>query len=132
MKNNIKFIHCADVHLGANPFEIEERFEDMGKALNQVCEFALEEKVDFILIAGDFFHNKVLNPKTLEQAINNLEKLKKAKIPVFLTEGNHDMETYSHIYSWLQFLSARKYIYLLRPNKNKGEEILKRRKYIYN
>ncbi len=125
MKENIKFIHCADIHLGANPFEISERFEDMGKALEQVCNFALDEKVDFILIAGDFFHNKVLNPKTLEQAITLLEKLKNANIPVFLTEGNHDMETYSNVYSWLQFLSSRKYINLLRPNKKKNEKILK-------
>ena len=125
MKKKIKFIHCADIHLGANPFEIEERFEDMGKAFEQVCDFALEEKVDFILIAGDFFHNKVLNPKTLEQAIYSLEKIKKANIPVFLTEGNHDMETYSNVYSWLQFLSSRGYIYLLRPNKNKNENVLK-------
>lgn len=124
MENTIKFIHCADIHLGANPFEIEERFEDMGKAFEQVCKFAVEENVNFVLIAGDFFHNKVLNPKTLEQAINSLEKLKKANIPVFLTEGNHDMETYSNVYSWLQFLSARKYIYLLRPNKKKEQAIL--------
>ena len=34
------------------------------------------------------------------------------------------METYSNIYSWLQFLSARKYIYLLRPNKKKDEPLL--------
>lgn len=125
MKKNIKFIHCADIHLGANPFEIEERFEDMGKALEQVCDFAITEKVDFFIVAGDFFHNKVLTPKTLEQAIYSLEKLKSANIPVFLTEGNHDMETYSNIYSWLQFLSSKKYIYLLRPNKNKDENILK-------
>ena len=125
MENKIKFVHCADIHLGANPFEIEERFEDMGRALEQVCDFALMEKVDFVLIAGDFFHNKVLNPKTLEQAINILEKLKNANIPVFLTEGNHDMETYSNVYSWLQFLSARNFIKLLRPNKSKEQNILK-------
>lgn len=121
----IKFVHCADIHLGANPFEIEERFEDMGKAFKQVCEFAINEKVNFVLIAGDFFHNKVLNPKTLEQAVNILEKVKQADIPVFLTEGNHDMETYSNVYSWLQFLSSRGYIYLLRGNKRKDENVLK-------
>ena len=125
MKNNIKFIHCSDIHLGANPFEIDERFEDMGKAFMQVCDFALAENVDFVLIAGDFFHNKTLNPKTLEQAINALDKLKSDNIPVFLTEGNHDMETYSNVYSWLQFLSSREYIYLLRPNKNRNESLLK-------
>jgi len=125
MENKIKFIHCSDIHLGANPFEIEERFEDMGKAFEQVCEFAIKEEVNFVLIAGDFFHNKILNPKTLEQAIFSLEKLKNAEIPVFLTEGNHDMETYSNVYSWLQFLSARKYIHLLRQNKNKKENLLK-------
>ena len=125
MKKKIRFIHCADIHLGANPFEIEERFEDMGKAFKQVCDFAIDKKVDFVLIAGDFFHNKQLNPKTLEQAINSLEKLKEKNIPVFLTEGNHDRETYSNTYSWLQFLSAKKYIILLRPSRERGENLLK-------
>lgn len=125
MKEKIKFIHSADIHLGANPFEIEERFDDMGKALDQVCNFAVDNQVDFVIIAGDFFHNKALNAKTLEQAINSLEKLKNANIPVFLTEGNHDMETYSNVYSWLQFLSSRNYIYLLRPNKIKTENLIK-------
>ena len=46
----VKFVHCADIHLGANPFEIEERFEDMGKAFSQVCKFAIKEKVDFVFI----------------------------------------------------------------------------------
>ena len=114
----VKFVHCADIHLGANPFEIEERFEDMGKAFSQVCKFAIKEKVDFVLIAGDFFHNKTVNPRTLEQALEELEKLKKANIPVFLTEGNHDMSSYTHVYSWLQFLSSRKDIILLKTVKN--------------
>ena len=28
MKKEIKFIHCSDIHLGANPFNIEKRFEE--------------------------------------------------------------------------------------------------------
>lgn len=126
MSDFIKFIHCSDVHLGANPFGIEERFEDMGNALKQVFEFAVKENVDFVLISGDFFHNKQLTPKVLEQAIDLLEILKQNKIPVFLTEGNHDMETYINTYGWLQFLSAKKYIKLLKPIKEESsEQILK-------
>ena len=124
MKNNIKFVHCSDIHLGANPFGIEERFEDMGNALKQVFQFAIDEKVDFVLIAGDFFHNKQLEPKTLEQAINLLEILKKENILVFLTEGNHDMPNYATTYGWLQFLSSKGYIHLLKPIKNEEKKYL--------
>lgn len=125
MKKEIKFIHCSDIHLGANPFNIEERFEDMGNALKQVFNFAIKEKVDFILIAGDFFHNKQLEPKTLEQAIDILDIVKKEDIPVFLTEGNHDMPNYSTTYGWLQFLSSKGYIYLLKPIKDHTQKYIR-------
>lgn len=125
MKKEIKFVHCSDIHLGANPFNIEERFEDMGNALKQVFTFAIKEKVDFILIAGDFFHNKQLEPKTLEQAIDILDMVKKENIPVFLTEGNHDMPNYSTTYGWLQFLSSKGYIYLLKPIKDHTQKYIR-------
>ncbi|HBY20155.1 MAG: hypothetical protein A2Y24_00745 [Clostridiales bacterium GWE2_32_10] len=112
----IKFIHCSDIHLGANPYGIEERFEDMGKAFLQVVRHAIDEKVDFVVIAGDFFHKKNLNAKTLEQAVDLLEPLKNAGIPVYVTEGNHDMATYTNVYSWLDFLSQKGYVYLLKPD----------------
>jgi len=128
IKNNIKFIHCSDIHLGANPYGIEERFEDMGRAFMQVVACAISERVEFILIVGDFFHQKNLNAKTLEQAVNLLEPLKNAGIPVYMTEGNHDMATYTNIYSWLDFLCQKEYIYLLKPDTDDdGSPILRKR-----
>ncbi|OGO82675.1 MAG: hypothetical protein A2Y18_00970 [Clostridiales bacterium GWD2_32_19] len=125
MGDSIRFIHCSDIHLGANPYGIEERFEDMGRAFMQVVACAISEKVDFVLIAGDFFHQKNLNAKTLEQAVNLLEPLKDAGIPVYMTEGNHDMATYTNIYSWLDFLCQKEYIYLLKPDTDEeGAQVL--------
>ncbi len=117
MSGRIKFIHCSDIHLGANPYGVDERFEDMGKAFMQVVDLAIIEKVDFVIIAGDFFHVKNLNAKTLEQAVDLLTPLKENSIPVYMTEGNHDMATYTNTYSWLDFLSKKEYIHLLKPTE---------------
>ena len=56
---NIKFIHTADIHLGKtyrnSPGETE-RYEDFFHCLSGIVDDALKEKVDFVLICGDLFH----------------------------------------------------------------------------
>ena len=36
--DKIRFLHCSDIHLGANPYCIKERFEDMGNVFEYVGE----------------------------------------------------------------------------------------------
>ena len=47
MKDKIRFIHCADVHLGANPYGIKERFNDMGNVFKEVIDFDERKDEDF-------------------------------------------------------------------------------------
>lgn len=75
----VKFIHCADLHLDS-PFKSrsylsQSIFEDMQKAhmkVSKIVDLALNEEVDFMIIAGDLFdsHNRTLRAEVfLKRAI---------------------------------------------------------------
>ena len=51
---NFSFVHCADLHLGCQQFNLDERWEDFDK-LSQIVDYAIEHQADYLLIAGDLF-----------------------------------------------------------------------------
>jgi len=117
----MKFIHCSDIHLGKTLEGNRERYRDYFDAFSRVIDLALEEKVDFMIIAGDLFHRGNIAPSTLADTIEILEPLKKEGIPIIAIEGNHDLYHRRNNESWLHFLSRRGYLRLLRPTKNAKE-----------
>lgn len=119
----VKFIHVSDVHLGHQQFNLEHRFLDFGQAFRQVIDKALEEKVDFIIIGGDFFHKRAIDAETLRQAMELLEPLRQAEIPVIAIEGNHDKAFYQEKSSWLNLLNSLGYLRLLKPQFHEGKPV---------
>ncbi len=84
----VKFAHIADVHLGGwkqEPMN-ELNFDSFKNALN-IC---IENKVDFILFAGDLFDSPYPSIETLKETFGEFKKLKEAKIPCFIIAGSHD------------------------------------------
>ena len=121
---SISFIHCADIHLGHLQFNEPQRLLDFAGAFRRVADYALDNRVDFVLLSGDFFHKRAINAFTLEQAIQLLSPLKEAGIPVAAIEGNHDKAFYQDRNSWLSFLSNRGYIHLLGPRFAEGRLVM--------
>ncbi len=117
---NIKFIHTADIHLGKtyrnSPGEAA-RYEDFFHCLSGIAEDALKEKVDFVLICGDLFHEGQILPRTFAKTIEVLQPLKNAGIPCIAIEGNHDWIHRRNNISWMEALSEMGYIRLLRPGR---------------
>ncbi len=111
----LRFIHCADVHLGYDQYSSNERFLDYARAFASVAKFALDKEVDFVVIAGDLFNKRAINAATLQQACAVLRKLKDAGIPVIAIEGNHDLAYYYDKMSWLRYLVSEGLIVLLDP-----------------
>ena len=60
----MKFIHIADVHLGAQPDAgpayTEKRPEELWAAFEHVVGVCRTERTDLLLIAGDLFHRQPL------------------------------------------------------------------------
>lgn len=87
----MKFIHMADVHLGATPDKGESwsnaRAREIWDTFRRAIAFAGEEKADLLLISGDLFHRQPLVKELKE--VNYLF----SSIPdteIVLTAGNHD------------------------------------------
>jgi exonuclease SbcD len=111
-----RFLHIADIHLGFDRYESRERTKDFYFALSDVLSrYAVAERVDFVLIAGDLFEHRTLQPAVLNQAQLCLQLLKDANIPVFAIEGNHDSCPYGTTTSWLKYLSQWGLLNLLEP-----------------
>lgn len=111
-----KFLHIADIHLGIRRYRSEERAQDFFYAWKDCIEkYALAEHVSFVLIAGDFFDARKVEPRAMNQAMYCLINLRQAGIPVVVVEGNHDSHEVGSTTSWLRSLSRWGYIKLLEP-----------------
>ncbi|GAB4531101.1 MAG: DNA repair exonuclease [Anaerolineae bacterium] len=115
-----KFLHLSDVHLGYQQYNHKERFNDFGRAFLHIIDQAIAERVDFVVLGGDLFQKRAIDPPTLLQAVEGLSRLKEAGIPVAAVEGNHEHAHYRDVFSWMDFLAERGYLALLNPTFREG------------
>lgn len=96
----MKFIHTADIHLDS-PLKGLEQYEGAPvdeirgatrRALERMVELAMEENVDFVLIAGDLYDGDWRDHNTGLFMVKQMSRLREAGIPVFTIRGNHDAE----------------------------------------
>ncbi|MHB8160268.1 MAG: metallophosphoesterase family protein [Thermoleophilia bacterium] len=93
-----KFIHTADIHLdsplkGLEAHEgapIEEIRGAARLAFDNLIDLAIDEEVDFILIAGDLYDGDWKDYNTGLFFVARMGRLAKAGIRVFIISGNHD------------------------------------------
>ncbi|HEX8852839.1 MAG TPA: DNA repair exonuclease, partial [Pyrinomonadaceae bacterium] len=112
----IKFLHLSDVHLGCRRYNLEERTKDFFRSwYDVIVNHAVPNSVDFVLVAGDFFDRRNIDPQTLNHALAGLQRLRDEGIPVVAIEGNHDRRDAVSEYSWMRSLSRAGYIVLLEP-----------------
>jgi DNA repair exonuclease SbcCD nuclease subunit len=100
----MKFIHIADVHLGAVPDSNMPwgvlREKEIWNSFQNIITVCNQEKADLLLIAGDFFHRQPL-VRELKEANYYFSKLETAK--VVLMAGNHDhigARSYYQDFTW--------------------------------
>lgn len=87
----MRFIHMADVHLGAKPdrkyWWSKEREKEIYTSFYEVLAKAKSEKVDLVIISGDLFQN----PPTYEQLLEiNTQFAKLSPIKIVYIAGNRD------------------------------------------
>ena len=112
----MKFLHIADVHLGCTRYQLAESPRDFFDAWVDVLRrYAIGEKVDFVIMCGDFFHKRSVPPETMNYAVEGLTMMREAGIPVISIEGNHDQKHSDNEFSWLRSLSTWGLVKLLEP-----------------
>jgi DNA repair protein SbcD/Mre11 len=115
-----KFIHAADVHLdsplrGLSKYEsapVESLRNACRRAFENLINLAIEEKVAFVLLAGDLYDGEWKDYSTGIFLSRQMGRLGKNGIPVFAVAGNHDaanrMTRALDVPSNMKILSARK------------------------
>lgn len=87
----MKFIHIADVHLGAVPDSdrpwAKERQKEIWESFANIIDVCNKERADLFLIAGDLFHKQPLI-RELKEVDYYFSKLETAR--VVMMAGNHD------------------------------------------
>ena len=93
-----RFLHAADVHLDS-PLVGLDRYESAPveaargatrRALENLVRVAIDEDVAFVLLAGDLYDGDWKDYRTGLFFVDQMTKLREAKIPVFIVAGNHD------------------------------------------
>ena len=51
----MKFSHISDTHLGLVQYGLGEREQDIYDSFNQAIDISINDKVDFVIFAGDVF-----------------------------------------------------------------------------
>lgn len=100
----MRFIHIADVHLGAQPdagsLYSRERAQEIWDTFEKVVRVCENEKTDLLLIAGDLFHRQPL-VRELKEVDYLFSQLTHTK--VVLIAGNHDYirkDSYYRSFEW--------------------------------
>jgi len=95
---SLKFIHAADLHidspmkgLRSSDHEIAEKVQRATRdAFENLVDFALENEVAFVVIAGDIFDGAWDDRNTGLWTIRQFQRLEKQSVLVFAVLGNHD------------------------------------------
>ncbi len=85
------FVHAADLHLGYSQYGLEVRRQDFDNAFTEIVDKTIALKPDFMIIAGDLFHQARPSNVTLENTIKSFKRLRDAGIPVLTVDGSHDL-----------------------------------------
>jgi len=106
-KNEFRFIHCADLHLGFKQYNEDIREKDSYDAFVGILDYAVANSIKFILIAGDIFHSRDISPETLSITEKILNEAHNQGIMFLAIEGNHDSQHIIGKMSWLQYLQVK-------------------------
>ena len=98
---SFRFVHTGDIHLdsplkglaGQQGAAAERIRTATRTAFENLISQAIEDEVDFVVIAGDLYDGDWRDYQTGLFFVKQMGRLAQANIPVFLLHGNHDAES---------------------------------------
>lgn len=85
----MKFMHTSDWHIGKRIHGVS-LINEQRQMLEQIVELAIEQAVDFVIVAGDLFDRSVAPTEAVELVGEVLTQLARANIVTLIISGNHD------------------------------------------
>ena len=94
----IRFLHTADLHLdspfkgmaAAGPDQLARLQQSTFAAFDTFIDYAVKEQPDFIVVVGDLYDGEDRSLRAQIRFQQGMQQLQKARIPVYLSYGNHD------------------------------------------
>lgn len=121
MDSSIRFLHTADLHIG-RPFtgicELDSLWRERivnatRSAFDTLCDYAIKNKVDFVLVSGDVFDTVSAEYSSYALFFDGLKRLSHEGIHTYICAGNHD--PYS---SWKpSFFSESAFIHIMETKQ---------------
>ncbi len=94
----MRIVHFADVHIGVENYGrpdpetgLSTRLVDFLAALDEVVDYAIDERADLALFCGDAYKSRDPTQTHQREFAKRVARLSSAGVPVFLLLGNHDM-----------------------------------------
>ncbi|NQW23421.1 MAG: exonuclease SbcCD subunit D [SAR202 cluster bacterium] len=94
----MRVLHFSDLHIGVENYGridpetgLSTRLGDFLDSLDQVVEFALNQGVDLVLLAGDVYKGRDPSQTHQREFAKRLNRLSRSGIPTFILVGNHDL-----------------------------------------
>lgn len=101
----VRFIHTGDLHLGlqfkSTKFDSNRRRFELWHTFERIINKAIDEKVDFLFIAGDLFEESYFTLKDIRRVHNILSKVE--NVEVLISAGNHDTLNKNSLYHSVQW-----------------------------
>ena len=104
----IKFIHTGDLHLGLQFKNVgfhrekaENRRLELWDTFERIVDKGIEDKVDFLFIAGDLFEEEYFTLGDMKRVRDNLAKA--WNINIIITAGNHDTLRENSLYNRVEW-----------------------------
>ncbi|MBM4415725.1 MAG: DNA repair exonuclease [Chloroflexi bacterium] len=113
----LRLLHTSDVHLGQYDYHAGRdntdnlRREHHHATFRALIDVGLRERVDFMVIAGDFFDNARVHEATLRFAAEQIARL---GAPVIIVPGNHDHVGAGSVYDRLDLTTLAPNLVLMR------------------
>jgi DNA repair exonuclease SbcCD nuclease subunit len=96
-RDSVKLIHCADLHLDSkldtnlSPEQARQRGEELCHTTLRLVDYAKENGVAGVLLAGDLFDTQRVSRRTVELLLDAVQNA--PQVTFFYLRGNHDEET---------------------------------------
>ena len=94
----IRVLHFADAHIDMANYGRRDpesglpiRVMDYLDALDQICNAAIDQKVDLVIFAGDAYKDRSPSPTFQREWDKRMIRLSQADIPTIIIVGNHDL-----------------------------------------
>ena len=94
----LRILHLADIHLGMENYGrtdpatgLSSRLGDFLRTLDEALDWALNNDVHLVLLAGDVYKNRDPSPTVQREFARRIRRLSAAGVPMFILVGNHDL-----------------------------------------